>query len=123
MLSSNVQRATVAWKIKATRYDTRHSHKKPQDLRVSANLPPDQKASRGRVARLMQTNGIRSKVVKKYKATTNSNHNLPVADNLLNQNFETSKPCEKWLSDITYISTDEGWLKRKRFNIQVSVIN
>lgn len=77
---------------------------------ITKNLPPDQKASRGRVARLMQANGIQSKVVKKYKATTNSKHNLPVADNLLNQNFETKKPREKWLTDITYIPTDEGWL-------------
>jgi transposase InsO family protein len=77
---------------------------------ITKNLPPRQKASRGRVARLMRVNGIRSKVVKKYKATTNSNHNLPVAENLVNQNFEASKPNEKWLSDITYIPTEEGWL-------------
>jgi putative transposase len=77
---------------------------------ITKNLPPDQKASRGRVARLMRANGIRSKVAKKYKATTNSNHNLPVADNIIEQNFETSKPNEKWLSDITYIPTGEGWL-------------
>jgi putative transposase len=86
------------------------SHRIYGSPQITKNLPADQKASRGRVARLMQANGIRSKVVKKYKATTNSNHNLPVADNLLDQNFKTSKPCEKWLSDITYIPTDEGWL-------------
>lgn len=77
---------------------------------VTKNLPPEQKASRGRVARLLRKNGIRSKVVKKYKATTNSKHNLPVADNLVNQNFEVSQPNQKWLSDITYIPTAEGWL-------------
>ncbi|SHI29189.1 Integrase core domain-containing protein [Desulfosporosinus lacus DSM 15449] len=58
----------------------------------------------------MRENGIRSKTVKKYKATTNSNHNLPVAENLLNRNFSADKPNQKWVSDITYISTDEGWL-------------
>jgi transposase InsO family protein len=58
----------------------------------------------------MRTNGIRSKTVRKYKATTNSKHNLPVAENLLNQNFIASKSNEKWVSDITYIWTEEGWL-------------
>ncbi len=58
----------------------------------------------------MRANGIRSKTVKKYKATTNSNHNLPVAENLLNQNFTAEWPNEKWVSDITYIGADEGWL-------------
>lgn len=58
----------------------------------------------------MKANGIRSKVIKKYKATTNSKHNLPVAYNILNQNFKADKPNEKWVSDITYIPTREGWL-------------
>lgn len=77
---------------------------------ITKNLPPEQKASRGRVARLMRKNGIRSKVTKKYKATTNSNHNLPVAENIVNQQFEVTRPNEKWLSDITYVATAEGWL-------------
>ena len=46
----------------------------------------------------------------KYKATTNSKHNLTVADNMLNRNFTTEKPSQKWVSDITYIYTKEGWL-------------
>lgn len=75
---------------------------------ITKNLPPDQKASRGRVARLMHANGIRSKVVKKYKATTNAKHNLPVADNLLNQNFETTKPREKWLTEKNCVK-EELW--------------
>jgi putative transposase len=77
---------------------------------MTKNLPPELKASRGRVARLMRQNGIRSKVTKKYKATTNSKHNLPVAENLLNQNFAVKRSNEKWLTDITYIATCEGWL-------------
>jgi len=78
--------------------------------RITRNLPEDQRASVGRVARLMRENGIRSKTVRKYKATTNSKHNLPVAENLLNQDFTADRPNEKWVSDITYIGTDEGWL-------------
>ncbi|MBP2629198.1 MAG: transposase [Firmicutes bacterium] len=66
--------------------------------------------SRNRVYRIMRENGIRSKTVKKYKATTNSNHNLPVAENVLNREFTADKPNKKWLSDITYVATDEGWL-------------
>jgi len=58
----------------------------------------------------MKANGIRAKTVKKYKATTNSKHNLPVAENLLSQSFSAEKSNEKWVSDITYIWTEEGWL-------------
>jgi len=87
--------------------DTRKVYGAP---RIAKNLPEGQKASIGRVARLMHANGIRSKTVRKYKATTNSKHNLPVAENLLNQNFVAGRSNEKWVSDITYIGTDEGWL-------------
>ena len=66
--------------------------------------------SRGTVARLMKNNGIKSRVVKKYKATTNSNHNLPVAENILNREFTANSINQKWVSDITYVPTDEGWL-------------
>ena len=58
----------------------------------------------------MRKNGIRSKVKKKYKATTDSNHNLPVAENILNRDFKAYERNRKWLSDITYLWTDEGWL-------------
>ena len=63
-----------------------------------------------RVARLMRENGLKSRIKKKFKATTNSNHNLPIADNLLMQNFITIRPNQVWTSDITYIWTSEGWL-------------
>ncbi len=65
---------------------------------------------RHRVARLMRINGWRAKAAKKYKATTNSNHKLPVSPNLLQQNFSANRPNEKWVSDITYVWTAEGWL-------------
>jgi putative transposase len=66
--------------------------------------------SEGMVSRLMRKHGIRSKIRKKYKATTDSNHDLPVAENILNRNFKAQSRNEKWVSDITYIWTDEGWL-------------
>lgn len=62
------------------------------------------------VAKIMKTEGWRAKATKKYKATTNSNHSLSVAPNLLNQHFEADRPDQKWVSDMTYIWTDEGWL-------------
>jgi len=63
-----------------------------------------------RIERIMSENGIRSRVSKKFKATTNSNHRLPVAENILNRDFSVEKPNEKMVSDITYLWTDEGWL-------------
>ncbi len=69
------------------------------------------KASRNRVARLMHQAAIRSIMYKKYRVqTTDSAHDYPVAKNLLNREFTAEKPGQKWVSDITYIPTEEGWL-------------
>jgi len=65
---------------------------------------------KNRVARIMKANGIVAKTKKKFKATTNSKHNLPVAENLLKQDFTSPKPNAIWVSDVTYIWTNEGWL-------------
>jgi transposase InsO family protein len=63
-----------------------------------------------RIRRIRKKLGIRCKQKRKFKATTDSKHTLPVAENLLNQQFEVTRPNEAWLSDITYIPTEEGWL-------------
>ena len=63
-----------------------------------------------RVARIMEENGIYSCHRRKYKATTNSKHSIPVAPNLLGRDFLATDINQKWVGDITYISTDEGWL-------------
>ena len=63
-----------------------------------------------RIRRIRKKLGIRCKQIRKFRATTDSHHTLPVADNLLEQKFEASAPNEIWVSDITYIPTDEGWL-------------
>ena len=87
------------------------NHKIPGAVKIAKKLSQTgESVDRKTVANIMRANGWRSKVVKKYKATTNSNHNLPVADNLLNRQFEACRPNQKWVSDITYIPTDEGWL-------------
>ena len=85
--------------------------KRPGSPRIARRLQEEGKsASRRRVAKLMRANGLRAKAAKKYKATTNSNHSMPVAPNLLEQNFTAGVPDQKWVSDITYIWTEEGWL-------------
>jgi putative transposase len=63
-----------------------------------------------RIKRIRRKLGIRCKQKRKFKATTYSKHGLPVADNLLNQQFQVTAPNKVWLSDITYVPTDEGWL-------------
>ena len=66
--------------------------------------------SQPRVARLMRANGIMAKTRRKFKATTNSNHTLPVAADLVGQAFGLDGSNKLWVGDITYIDTDEGWL-------------
>jgi putative transposase len=68
------------------------------------------KCNKKRVARIMKSEGLKAVTAKKYRITTDSNHNRPVADNLLKQNFQVDAPNKVWLSDITYIPTGEGWL-------------
>jgi putative transposase len=58
----------------------------------------------------MRRQGLRAEAAKKSKATTNSNHNLPVAPNLLQQDFTAAEPNQKYVGDITYLWTKEGWL-------------
>jgi len=66
--------------------------------------------SKNRVAKLMKMHGIRAARRQKRKKTTQSDHPYPVASNLLNREFTAERPNEKWLGDITYIWTAEGWL-------------
>lgn len=65
---------------------------------------------RNRIARLMRLHGIRARHRRKYRYTTDSKHDYPVAPNLLNRCFAVSRPDKVWVSDITYIATAEGWL-------------
>jgi len=65
---------------------------------------------RRRVEEIMRKNNLFPKTIKKFKATTNSNHNYPASPNLLSQNFKMDRINQAWVSDITYIATGEGWL-------------
>jgi transposase InsO family protein len=91
------------------------AHKRTRETYGSERLQHelrDQGVSVGicRIRRIRKKLGIRCKQNRKFRATTDSRHGLPVAENLLNQQFEATRPNEVWLSDITYIPTEEGWL-------------
>ena len=77
-----------------------HAHMKAQGM----------SHSRKRIARLMRQGDIRAKQKRKFKATTDSSHGYPVAPNLLKRKFMAQGPNQKWVADITYIATGEGWL-------------
>jgi len=79
--------------------------------RIQGKLAKDGvRVSRKRVARLMREAGLRAKGARKYKATTDSNHALPVAPNLLKRRFTVAQPNVAWVSDITYLWTRQGWM-------------
>lgn len=77
-----------------------HAELKAEGCRVGHN----------RVARLMRLRGLQARRRRRFKVTTQSKPSHPVAPNVLNQQFEAERPNEKWLADITYIATHEGWL-------------
>jgi putative transposase len=87
------------------------SHKTYGSRRIHQDLIcQGERCSRNRVARLMNQYGIMAKTKRKFRATTNSKHNFPVAQNLLDRHFEVGTLNKVWVADITYIPTDEGWL-------------
>jgi len=61
------------------------------------------------VRRIMKDKGLRSTRGRKFVVTTDSNHTMPVAENILDRNFEAEAPNEKWVTDITFIPTHQGW--------------
>lgn len=93
----------------------RAAHKRCRETYGTRRLQPELAAEgfiagRDRIGRLRKEMGIHCKQKRKFKATTNSNHTLPVAPNLLEQNFTAPRPNQVWVTDITYIATEEGWL-------------
>ena len=93
----------------------RESHSRSKERYGSPRITRDLRADEvmcgeNRVARLMRENEIVAKTKRKFKVTTDSEHKLLVADNLLKGDFTVSTPNRVWVSDITYIWTREGWL-------------
>ena len=78
---------------------------------LNALMAQGYKIGKEKVASLMRNLGLRPKAAKKFKgATTDSKHKFPIADNKLNQEFEAKRPNTKWVGDVTFIETGEGWL-------------
>jgi len=73
-------------------------------------LREDYQVSKKRVERLMREAGIHAVAKKKYRATTDSKHTLPVTPNSLNRNFSVNRPNQSWVADVTHFYTQEGWL-------------
>ena len=88
----------------------RESRQRYGSRKVCAKLRRQRRVNHKRVARLMRKNGLKSKRISRRKFTTHSNHGLPVAPNRLNREFNAEQPNTKWVSDITYVPTHEGWL-------------
>lgn len=102
------ENARLALAIQAAHERTRGTY---GPLRLQPELAADGfKAGLGRIKRIRKALGLQCKQSRKFKATTNSKHTLPVADNLLNQDFAMRRPNQAWVSDLTYIATNEGWL-------------
>jgi len=108
-LSSRLQNdARLVGVIEKVHRGSRGTYGSPRVHAVLTGLGED--CSRPRVARLMRKHGIRAKTKRKFKATTNSKHKLPVAENILNRDFKPESPNQSWAGDITYLWTREGWL-------------
>jgi len=95
-------------KIKAAHQDSRETYGSP---RIHAELcSQGEVCSRKRVAKLMRKEGIEAKMKKRFKVTTKVNHRAKAAPNLLKQDFTAEAPNQRWVADLTYVATGEGWL-------------
>ena len=99
---------TLLATIRVLHQDSRQTYGSPSIWR--ALVRQGQRVGEHRVARLMRQDGIRAKTVKKWRATTHSQHSLPVAANTLDRAFTVAVPNRVWAGDITYVWTLEGWL-------------
>ncbi|MGR3280110.1 IS3 family transposase [Acaryochloris marina NIES-2412] len=82
----------------------------PYELIHAALVAKGFQVGRQRVVRLMAKLGICAHPQRKFKATTDSKHDLPIAHNILSRDFKTTEPDRAWVADMTYIWTSEGWL-------------
>jgi transposase InsO family protein len=104
-----LRRAELAVKIRAAHGENRGVYGSPRIHRVL--LAQGEKVCEKTVAKVMKAHEIRAKTKRKFvPRTTDSGHRQPVAGNLLDRQFTASSPNKKWVGDITYIPTDEGWL-------------
>lgn len=95
-------------KIRRIHEESRHNYGSPKVYQQLCQR--GEQVNHKRVERLMKVHGIRAKRARKFKATTNSQHRHPVAENILSREFQQTAPNEAWAGDITYVWTEEGWL-------------
>ena len=102
------ERRRLLGRIRAVHEASRKTYGSP---RIHRQLVAEgERLSRGRVERLMAMGGIRAWQRRRFVATTDSKHRLPVAENLLERAFDVEAPDKVWVSDITHVPTAEGWL-------------
>lgn len=100
--------AVLTEEIKAIHSNSKRTYGAP---RVKASLlEQGKRVSRARTNRLMKAAGCQTKYKRKYVTTTNAKHSSSIAENRLNREFQAEKPNQKWVTDITYLPTIEGWL-------------
>lgn len=90
--------------------ESRYTYGSPRVWETIKQAENNPRVSKSLIARVMRKYGFHSCHKKKFKVTTDSKHDKPIAENILNREFTAKKPAEKWVSDITYIWTLEGWL-------------
>jgi transposase InsO family protein len=95
--------------IRCIHAESRRTYGAPR-VRVELRETHGVRCSRKRVARLMRTSGLRAKVCRAFRVTTQSAHRHPIAANLLPTQAPVQRPNQVWVADITYIATGEGWL-------------
>jgi transposase InsO family protein len=100
--------AALAVHIKAVFAEMKGAYGWPRIWRELAAR--DIRAGKERVRKMMKACGLRARGKRKFKVTTDSAHDLPIAPNLLARNFTVEMPNKVWTGDITYIWTEEGWL-------------
>ena len=88
--------------------NSRHLYGSPKIAQVSRQ--EGERVAQKTVANIMREHQLRSRTVRKYKATTNSNHDDPVQENVLDQTFVAERPNQVYIADITYFPTDEEWV-------------
>ncbi|MFQ5473134.1 MAG: IS3 family transposase, partial [Dehalococcoidia bacterium] len=94
--------------IKAIHKESRGTYGSPRMYREL--VAGGYKGSQGRVERLMRKHGISARHKRRFKTTTDSKHNMPIAANTLDRQFCVDAPDRKWAGDITYVWTRQGWL-------------
>lgn len=108
-ISSHAQRdAELSRQIKMAHQASRRRYGSPRvhaDLKASGTH-----VACKRVGRLMRENGLVAICPRRFRTTTDSNHNLPIAPNLLERDFTAPRPNQSWVTDITYLWTQQGWL-------------